>query len=98
MLSPDANPVPLTVSVRSGLPVSTLAGEILVSVRSGGIVRTSGADGAPPGFTAVIFTGPGVCVRLEGTERDWNGVNVPRLVPFQETVTPGSKPEPLTLR
>src|SRR5258708_34566931 len=98
MRSPKTNPEPFTVSVKLALPAGTVAGEMPVSVRSAGIVKVAADDGAPPGFAAVIFTGPGTCARLEGTAGNCPGVVYgPRSVPFHEIVTPGSKPEPVTL-
>src|SRR6266853_1297601 len=96
MLSPKAKPEPFTVSVKLALPAGTVAGEMLVSVRNGGIVKVTGDEAAPPGFAAVMFTGPGTRARLEGTVINSPGVYGPRLVPFHEIVTPGSKPEPFT--
>jgi hypothetical protein len=67
MKSPETKPVPLTVSVKLALPAATEAGDTLVSVRSEGTVKLKDAEGAPPGFVAVIVTGPGVPIRLNGT-------------------------------
>src|SRR6266853_3607681 len=95
--SPDAKPEPFTVSVTLALPAGTFAGEMLVRVRSGGIVKVRGDDGAPPGFLAVITTVPGARSRLEGTSRQSmpnshpigpRSILGPMPVPFQESVAP----------
>jgi len=97
IVSPETKPVPLTVSVKLALPAKTEAGDILVNVRNGGMVIFMGCDGVPPGFVALILTGPGVCIRLGGRATS-DPLKAPRLIPFQEIVTPCCKPEPLASR
>jgi hypothetical protein len=99
----DVKPAPFTVSVKAALPVGTLAGEMLARLRSAGIVKVTGAEGAPPGFVAVITTGPGIRRRLTGTFtlRKPNPHSIwPRVIarlgsaPLHESTAPGWKPEP----
>src|ERR1051326_5529658 len=59
-VSPLAKPVPFTVSVKVEAPAETLLGLMLVKVRRAGTVAAKAAEGTPPGFLAVIETGPGV--------------------------------------
>src|SRR5471030_2669442 len=98
-VSPEAKPVPVTVSVKLALPADTAAGAMAVTVRSAGMVRVKGDEGAPPGFVAAITTRPGSnpSMRKRGTATSLIESTTPRLVPFQASVIPCWKPEPFTI-
>ena len=63
-----ANPEPLTVRVKAGLPAVAELGDILDSDAVATVmVRDKGLDAEPPGLTTVIMAVPALVIRLAGT-------------------------------
>ena len=99
-LAGDANPVPLMVRMRAGLPATALEGNSAVMV--GGfvaIVNVYELDLTPPGLDTVTGTVPAVRMSDAGTGAVTSVADtnvVVSDVPFQFTVEPGTKFTPFT--
>jgi hypothetical protein len=96
---PEANPLPITVSVNAAPPVVAALGLRLIIV-SALIVKLTPLEAPPPGFATDTVAVPAEATRLAGTA----AINcvalmnvVVRAVPFHCTVHPLTSPDPFTI-